>query len=586
MTGYRWARVSTLTGRLLMSVLILANFAVRFAYSQEEAKFEKVKTTFEYVPVHGPFELMQGELSEASKKGIPKEVANMDDGDDLQLTELSASPAPAPAAIPVPVDASETDSKIAAIEPQELSRKLDIGAANMDARDLSIAASHTHLAITSLRRISFWTKDGKLLNGINTVDFFRSVKNDINKTIKDPADATKLLASTYPVNEFYDTRLLFDAYRNRFWIECLARNMSSGASEEEKKHRVTLTAVAVSKTQNPQDGWYSYWWETSRDYQSIGISQKLLVVGGYRPFKNDLDTVTVVPADGLAAGAKFKLPAYKLIGLKNPDGSAASFLAPALQHGTSPANTHFLVNTQGNDTLVVWGIDPNDPTQIFRAGVPVYPYAPPKFAEQSSHPDIKNPQMIHPLNASNIILKTVFRNGRLHAVWQDSKPGDSGQLRFIRLARVDVSSFPQPIPTGQDSGKIDRRFGKRHFSDPPDTVFSYYMPTLAVNADGTMIINYCRSGSSIFPEARYSLYFNKDPDIRPSYLLHKGEYPLGKNDPNGSLGPTGKLDYLGISVDPADDRSVWIINAYGAKGSIGKGRYNLLVQKVPLRSPK
>jgi hypothetical protein len=295
--------------------------------------------------------------------------------------------------------------------------------------------------------------------------------------------------------------------------------------------------------------------------------------------------VAVVAANALAAGTSPQPQGYIVKDLENPDGSAAEMLEPALQYGQSPLEAHFLVNTAGNSTLVIWAIDPDHPGEIYRAGVPVMPFVHPKLAEQRPHAEIAHPQLIHPLNAGANVLKAVFRNGKLHACWQDSKPDDSRQIRFIRLARVDISALPQGIPTG--SGMIDRRFGKNAATDPPGTVCSYYMPTLAVNASGTMVVNYCRCGPDVFPEARYSVYLDGAADIQPSHLVRKGDYPVGSEDPEYNKpiaerewARAAVLDYIGIAVDPEDDRSVWIVNAVGARQSEGIGHYELVARKI------
>jgi hypothetical protein len=554
-------------------------------------QFEKITASVETFPIHGPFGLSPG-IGPALKRITPR-VKYIEEPDELFGRKAVVAPVIVPQSPASQQEMNETDGE-ASLTSAHVLLDFDISKANLEARDLGIAASHSHLIIASSHRMTFWTKDGTLLKFLQAVDFFEEVKKDMNKLLKDPADDTKLVASTFPVNEFYDTRLVFDTYRNRFWIECLARNMAS-APAEDKKHRVTATAVAVSKTENPLRGWFSYWWTTERDYQSIGISKKLLVIG-YRPHLERHDTVAVVKADPLAAGTKSPPQGYTLRDLKNPDGSRAGFLEPALQHGASPANVHFLINTYflintaAGNTLVVWAIDPEHPTDVYRAGVPVTTYVSPKLAEQRSHTELVHPQLVHPVIAGTIVLKTVFRNGKLHACWQDSKPNDTRQVRFIRLARVDVSTFPKGIPTGPGSGLIDRRFGKNAKSDSPGVICSYYMPTLAVNADGTIVLNYCRCGLDVFPEARYSLYFSSDADIRPSHLLHRGEYPLGSEDLNWTLPTdertiTGVIDYIGIAVDPVDDRTVWMVNAFGSKKAKGQGQYKLVVRKLVPTKP-
>jgi hypothetical protein len=154
---------------------------------------------------------------------------------------------------------------------------------------------------------------------------------------------------------------------------------------------------------------------------------------------------------------------------------------------------------------------------------------------------------------------------------------------------VDVSHAPDFLPVGPGAGLIDDRFGKNSVTDPPGSVFSYYMPTLAVNQDGTMLISYCRAGPGLFPEARYSVYYAKESIQRASELVQKGEYPVGMEDPNFNMlanrATTGRFDFGGISLDPVDDRSFWIVNVYGAKVSPGLGGYKIVVKQVPISAP-
>jgi len=127
---------------------------------------------------------------------------------------------------------------------------------------------------------------------------------------------------------------------------------------------------------------------------------------------------------------------------------------------------------------------------------------------------------------------------------------------------------------------IQRTFGKKSVSDPPNTLFSYGWPCLDVTTAGHMVLNYTRTGDSIFPEARYSIYRAGDPDISPSHLFRAGAFPVGVDDPTASLDLAGRLDNTGSAVDPADEKTVWVIQAFAEKASDTMGRYRLAVQKV------
>jgi hypothetical protein len=57
----------------------------------------------------------------------------------------------------------------------------------------------------------------------------------------------------------------------------------------------------------------------------------------------------------------------------------------------------------------------------------------------------------------------------------------------------------------------------------------YGWPAVEVNRDGDMAIVYSRTGTTIYPEMRYSMYYNNEPDIRPSRLIKNGESPNSQN---------------------------------------------------------
>src|SRR5688572_27526243 len=71
------------------------------------------------------------------------------------------------------------------------------------AADTQIAASHTHVVVTTRTTIGFYSKAGGLLQQISASDFFA------------PAKLAEL-GSAGGVKNYFDNRLIFDPYRNRF----------------------------------------------------------------------------------------------------------------------------------------------------------------------------------------------------------------------------------------------------------------------------------------------------------------------------------------------------------------------------------
>jgi hypothetical protein len=109
------------------------------------------------------------------------------------------------------------------------------------------------------------------------------------------------------------------------------------------------------------------------------------------------------------------------------------------------------------------------------------------------------------------------------------------------------------------------------------------MPAVEVNKDGNAALTYIRAGTTIFPEARYSVLYGNEDDVRPSRALHAGDYTLGKQNTirGATEAVTGKFDISGISVDGFDDTGIWMIDPYSTKvKNKAQGQWQLAVGKV------
>jgi hypothetical protein len=219
--------------------------------------------------------------------------------------------------------------------------------------DLSIAASDEFLVTTSYNQMSVFYKDGKPVDKDKFGQPFQwSVPmSTIFGPLYNPADPNNIDAhlnlpvglhcdsTIYPfgnltaaqqaatadcVHDIYDTRVLYDAFRKRFWVVAQARNNFAGyyqsqTSQAERVGRRTKLLLAVSVDQDPRDGWYLYWTQAdmgddacnnegsspgpaplcpnspyhpgdAADYPSIGISQDFVTlttnVGNSNPWQN------------------------------------------------------------------------------------------------------------------------------------------------------------------------------------------------------------------------------------------------------------------------------------------------------------
>jgi hypothetical protein len=96
-----------------------------------------------------------------------------------------------------------------------------------------------------------------------------------------------------------------------------------------------------------------------------------------------------------------------------------------------------------------------------------------------------------------------------------------------------------------------------------------------------MAVCYVRSGETVTPETRFSVYYAGALDISPSQLLRSGNFPLISQNPKVPI--VGRIDMTGICVDPYDDEGIWMINPYAstpADPNNPNKNYKLVVGRV------
>jgi hypothetical protein len=426
------------------------------------------------------------------------------------------------------------------------------------AADTSIAVSYTHVVVTNRNQIGYYSKAGRQLALLPVETFFAGLK-------------LAGLFGTAP--QYHDTHALYDAYRNRFWVGAIA------FKDVGPVRKLSKFVVAVSRTTNPLDGWFLYWWDAipgdghpglhgnvdgdASDYPSWGVDS----FGVYQsnPFcrpgtPRDCahQQVSFFPAGPLAAGVASLPLGWQFWDLKNPDGSlAAPIIQPALHHGSSGGATFFV--SVANPNVVVWRLRNHlTPTQVLEnTAVPVSRFDVATFdrASQKGSSDT-----IWLTNVVGDPLKAVYRNGNVYATFNDASRwflgyGDPSYHASVRLVRLNVTQFPAVTAT------IDRWFGGNSpLYDKPSDRIAYVFPAVEVNKNGDMVVVYGRAGATIYPEVSYSVYPATGSDFQPERRLRQGEAPVERPG-NGTL--VQLHDFDGISVDPFDDTSVWMAAPYG-----------------------
>jgi hypothetical protein len=425
----------------------------------------------------------------------------------------------------------------------------------------------------------------------------------------------------WPEDEIYDARVIWDEYHKRFWIAALMMNNNtaykddgrpSAQSADVAHSRRAFLAIAASKTEDPRDGWYLYWTEGfpqqattancpdechldgkvvggGSDYLQIGISSKYLVLVGGAGFSDALTKfnvstqhITVIPTDLLQTSATKLLFLYQTSEpIKNPDGKAIYIntkIPAAVQHHPDLLGHKVLFTTQwvdpGRDdsdpakyNVLLWtlSLDASVPT-LYRQPIPVRPFRGFKDGEGAPQKDSIKKLSV----AQNWINMLVYRKANLYLTFDEcarQKDGNCllGALRFLRV-HLNGSVKSQGTLTWNLEIAVDRTFGGRNVLDRPGKEAWYGFPAVEANKNGDAALAYDRSAGWLYPEARYSVYFLKEKDIRPSRVLRLGKSAV-------TVKPWWH-HYLGMSVDGFDDTGIWMINGYGRFGwwrySIGK----------------
>ena len=417
--------------------------------------------------------------------------------------------------------------------------------------DVNLGVSETHVVFTTHTSVGFYDRAGNMQGNLMWVgSFFDWVKAPTG------------------VDAFFDARCLFDPYRKRFWIGVLGYCSGDPAGKGKANQKAHIFCCAVSKTQNPMDGWYTYYWYSGygqnhgHDYPALGINQDVFIETNTGVEDDGLGkyyaNVCIFDANSLASG-QFKA-GWRFWGLKDPANNidADFHIQPVIHHGNSPFV--YLVGKQGND-VIVYGIkNPLQPTQSISSWVLDFSSSP--FNYTTAAPQKGSDRKIWFENLSNFIFSATYQNSNLYLIMTDAKDWQGGgdmltSLRLIRI-RNDGNNYWYDI---------NRVFGGNNkFDDAPTDKIYYGFPAIAVNAQGDMVAGYSRSGISIYPEIRASVWRHDGQDILSSRRVKVGEAPYRFDALNGPDWPTLPwADCSGAVADPSDDRSVWIASCYATK---------------------
>lgn len=147
------------------------------------------------------------------------------------------------------------------------------------AYDPMIAVGHDFVVVTQDHQITFLDGNGVALPGtasvptnLSSTAFFQGFINATNTDGSPNANDINAISPT-TISEFYDTRVTYDPVTKRFVILSAARQPSTSV--------IRYFAFAISKTQDPRDGFFQYMTTESnyRDFPRLVVHNGMILQG-------------------------------------------------------------------------------------------------------------------------------------------------------------------------------------------------------------------------------------------------------------------------------------------------------------------
>lgn len=456
--------------------------------------------------------------------------------------------------------------------------------------DPMIAVGRQAVIVTQDHQIDFYSRGGSLLapkndlpTSLSATDFFRGFwtpknpngtpnTNNINTHLGFPVgsvatcDATQDLPPFPCVDEFYDTRAIYEDSHRRFFIISAARNHLWPAGNKYDPLVRRYYAIAVSVSEDPRDGFHQYMVtdSNSTDWPLITANHGTVAVGHLSEPEAGKPAITIWRTDDLILGkANPDLWSYGKVEL-----GADVVLVPVVQY---------------SDTFGM--------TLLVKRGSPMTVYAAPFRQSGAAKPALVavNFDVSSPL--ARLRAAPVYRNGMLYITTPititprvPDKTPERNSVRLIRLPLKVTASDISILKTGY----FEWSFGRNALSDDPQDLVSYDLPALAVNKNSDMVFVFARIGvqtkKPLFPEVRTTVWRATDNLPQRSQLLQKGNYQpmkVHKNEVTSTATtPYDTTDFGSAVVDPVDDTTVWVTHMYANPSGGNTDGYKQVVGKL------
>ncbi len=335
-----------------------------------------------------------------------------------------------------------------------------------------------------------------------------------------------------------DPKVLYDEGSGRWFVLILAL----------KSNLYSYHLIAVSDDSDPNGTWKKYVLDSTlngavasgywSDYPGLGVSPEAIYItgnmfniatGGFGYVK-----LRIIPKQQLLDFAA-SLTYSDIWNIKNADNSIASTIQPANTYGTSQAP--FLANVNGSSRINVFGVNNplGSPTLTVR-NLPVTSFGAATTAQQ-----LGGTTRLDTIDTR--VYNSVWRNNKIWFGHTISSSGGAGS----RWYSVNTGSWPGSISMSNTG------------TASVASVYQWF-PSVAVNTDDTMVMDFSRASTTEFASIYYSYRYATDPAntlTGPISAFAGTHYYTGEGGT-----PVRWGDYSTTIADPADKNNFWMFNEY------------------------
>ena len=396
----------------------------------------------------------------------------------------------------------------------------------------------------------------------------------VNRTRLYQKSLDTLFKANSPQYGLFDPRVLWDSYNNRFVIIAI---------EQDDNSETSILHLAVSQTENPEDGWYFQKFNTKltingkttwTDFPGLGLSSEAIyVTANMFDFNNSFvaTRVWIINKGLYTSGDTSSASVY------DPSTEAglteqAFTIIPARMHGAQPENVGvFMFSTEWDDNN-----GNNDLLGIFRIDDPLGNNGGPAFTVQFLNPgEIHNnadgvPTM--PQKDSNKKIDTGGDRAQSCAWINDifvgaytTNPSGGTEEGQATVFWFSVNTSDLNALGLEQQGYIDGE-------DIADTTYTCY-PAVAINKHGEIGIGFSASAPSIYAGSYFAIHQTTDAAgaTQGSQVMRAGDDYYERTFSFG-FGRNRWGDYSSITLDPSDTTSFWVFNQYAmTRGSASMG---------------